>query len=91
MHIDCMETTPDVDRLYRHVEETARMCGYGLVSEANVCGGSDSAISVSVGVPTICGMGVRGQYNHTEQEYAEVESLFERCYLSACSISGLDW
>ena len=29
-------------------------------------------------VPTICSIGVRGEFNHTDREYAIVETLFER-------------
>ena len=91
MHIDCMETTSGVSRLYEHLRKTAELCGYGPLKALCVNGGSDSSIAVAAGVPTVCGMGVSGQYNHTEREYAEVESLFDRCFLAAAAISLLDW
>ncbi|WP_371374837.1 hypothetical protein [Sporomusa aerivorans] len=50
-----------------------------------VGGGSDSA----AGVPTVCAMGVKGGRNHSPEEYAIVESLFERAKLLAACIINL--
>lgn len=83
---DPMEHTEGVQKLYELVEETAREIGYGSVHPFEVSGASDSAISVSEGVPTVCAMGVRGAFNHTEREYAVVESLFQRTLLAAACI-----
>lgn len=91
MHIDCMETTPGVSQLYEHLCQTALACELEPPQALRVNGGSDSSIAVSAGIPTVCGMGVRGEFNHTDQEYAQVESLFERCLLAACAIRRLDW
>jgi glutamate carboxypeptidase len=58
--------------------------------QANYSGGSsDSANSVRAGVPTLCGFGVKGEFNHTLQEYALMESLFERAKLLAITITIL--
>ena len=35
-------------------------------------------------------MGVRGEGNHTPDEYAEVESLFQRSVLAACAAYTLN-
>lgn len=86
MNMDCMETTDGVLALFEHVKKVAADCGYGDVTAFSVGGISDSAISVVCGIPTVCGMGVRGTGNHTPQEFAEVESLFERCLLTACAV-----
>ena len=83
---DPMEHTQGVQKLYELVEETAREIGYGPVHPFEVSGASDSAISVNEGVPTVCAMGVRGAFNHTEREYAVVESLFQRTLLAAACI-----
>ena len=53
-------------------------------------GGSDSAYSVAAGVPTIDQIGVKGQWNHSEREYAVVETLFERAKLVIASVLRLD-
>ena len=52
-------------------------------------GVSDSGISVTNGIPTVCAMGVRGQGNHTAEEFAVVESLYSRTVLAASAIYTL--
>lgn len=91
MHIACMETTAGVLSLFEHVKRAAKLCDGGVVSGAAVSGGSDSSIAVALGIPTVCGMGVCGQFNHTEKEYAQVDSLFRRCRLAAWAVATLDW
>lgn len=40
------------------------------------------------GVPTVCAMGVKGGRNHSPQEFAVVDSLFERAkLLVACTLN----
>lgn len=85
--LDPMEHTGAGQRLYELVERTARGIGYGEVHSFQVGGGSDSAITVNAGVPTVCAMGARGEFNHTEREYAVVESLFQRTVLAAACIA----
>ena len=87
MVMDPMEHTEGVQKLYELVEETARDIGYGPVHPFEVGGVSDSSIAVVAGVPTVCGMGVKGEFNHTEKEYAVVESLYTRAVLAA-SVMG---
>lgn len=83
--MNCMDTTDGVMALFRHLQNTAADCGYGAIDSFRVGGLSDSGITVSVGVPTVCGMGVQGEGNHTPEEYAKVESLYQRCVLAACA------
>ena len=40
-------------------------------------------------VPTICAMGVCGQFNHSSKEYALVETLYTRAKLLTCAV--LTW
>lgn len=54
-----------------------------------VGGGSDSAYTTAAGVPTLCAMGVKGQFNHTVREWAEENSLTERTKLSAVLLMKL--
>lgn len=85
----CMETTPEVQKLFEQVAATAEQLGYGRPEGIQVGGLSDAGILVAAGVPTLCGMGVRGEGAHTPEERAEVESLYERCELAACAAAGL--
>lgn len=89
MVMDPMERTEGVQKLYELVEETARDIGYGPVHPFEVGGVSDSSIAVVAGVPTVCGMGVKGEFNHTEREYAVVESLYNRTVLAASAMGRL--
>ena len=83
--MNCMDTTDGVLKLFDHLKKTALDIGFGEIEGFQVGGLSDSGITVACGVPTVCGMGARGEGNHTPQEYAEVESLFQRCVLAACA------
>ncbi len=83
--MQCMDTTDGVLALFGHLKKTAVSCGFGEIEGFQVGGLSDSGITVACGVPTVCGMGVRGEGNHTPNEYAEVESLYQRCILAACA------
>lgn len=88
--INCMDTTDGVMALFGHLKKTAQSCGFGEIDCFQVGGLSDSGITVACGVPTVCGMGARGEGNHTPNEYAEVESMFQRCILAACAACTLE-
>lgn len=88
--MQCMDTTDGVMALFAHLKRTASDCGFGEIESFRVGGLSDSGITVGCGVPTVCGMGVRGEWNHTPNEYAEVESLYQRCILAACAACTLE-
>lgn len=76
---------PGTEELFNFVKNIYEELGYGTPYMKHVGGGSDSAYSTSVGVPTLCAMGVQGAGNHTVKEYAIVESLYERAKL-LCAI-----
>lgn len=88
--MDCMDTTPGVEALFDHLKRTAQDCGYGPIGSFQVGGLSDSGLTVAVGIPTVCGMGVKGEGNHTPNERAEVASLYSRCVLAACAAATLE-
>jgi len=85
-----MEDTDAVMALFRHIRRTAREIGYGEVIPIKVGGWSDASIIASEGVPVVCGLGARGEHNHTPEEYALVDSLFSRTRLAAASIICLE-
>ena len=88
--MDCMDTTPGVTALFEHLKQTAQDCGYGPIGAFQVGGLSDSGLTVAIGIPTVCGMGVKGEGNHTPNERAEVASLYSRCVLAACAAATLE-
>ena len=73
-----MERTEASERLFEKVEAIAEAAGLPAMKPKCVGGGSDSVFLSRAGVPTICAMGVKGEFNHTEREYAIEESLYER-------------
>lgn len=83
--MQCMDTTDGVMALFGHLKATAAECGFGEIDCFRVGGLSDSGITVACGVPTVCGMGPKGEGNHTPNEYADVESFYQRCILAACA------
>ena len=98
--MQCMDTTDGVMALFRHLQRTAQDCGFGEIGYFQVGGLSDSGITVRRR-PTVCGMGVRGEGNHTPDEYAGsriavpaqraygMRSVYaERRFCKGCRISG---
>lgn len=83
-----MEVTDGNKRLYEIVKEQGRKLGLDV--QAKVGGGSsDSGWTVRAGTPTLCSMGARGEFNHSEREYIFLDSLAERAKLLALSINAL--
>lgn len=85
-----MRTTEGVKRLFTLVKDTYAENDFGTPYEKMVGGGADSAYSVIAGVPTVCAMGVKGGRNHSPEEYAVVETLFERAKLLAACVLKLN-
>lgn len=81
-----METTAGVRKLFEIVREQGLSLGIPEIKPAFAGGGSDSSWTVKAGAPTVCAMGGRGEMNHSEQEYIQLESLTERAKLLAMSI-----
>lgn len=85
-----MKRTEAAEQLFAVVKRTYTELGLAEPYVQMVGGGSDSAYTVLAGVPTVCAMGVTGGRNHSPQEYAVVDSLFERAQVLAAAILNLD-
>ncbi len=85
-----MKTTEGVKQLFEVVKAASAECGFVEPYAKFVGGASDSAYSVLAGVPTVCAMGVKGARNHSPEEHAIVDTLFERAKLLAACILKLD-
>jgi glutamate carboxypeptidase len=85
-----MSRTVGNEKLFELVRRVSEELGFGAASAIVSGGGSDSSYSVKAGVPTIDQMGVKGQWNHSDREYAVVSSLFERAKLAAACVLELD-
>ena len=84
-----MERLESSEKLFERAEAIAEKYGFPKAKAIAVGGGSDSAHLTACGIPTLCALGVRGQSNHTEREWAEEESLFERTKLLMALLSEL--
>ena len=89
MTLPPMETTDGVLRLLDHMDRTSRDLGFGPAEGIYVGGGSDAAYTVMADIPTLCSCGVKGEHNHSDREYASLQSLFQRAELAACSVLAL--
>ena len=83
------ETTDDVLKLHAFVKKIAEENGFGSVGAKKLGGSSDASYITIANTPAICSCGVRGQWNHTDKEFAVVESLYERAKLWAAVVFGL--
>ena len=84
-----MERLESSEKLFERAEAIAEKYGFPKAKAIAVGGGSDSAHLTACGIPNLCALGVRGQFNHTEREWAEEESLFERTKLLMALLSEL--
>ena len=84
-----MERLESSEKLFERSEAIEEKYGFPKAKAIAVGGGSDSAHLTACGIPTLCALGVRGQFNHTEREWAEEESLFERTKLLMALLSEL--
>lgn len=75
--------------LLERANRIASEYGFPAMEARAVGGGSDSAALTSAGVPVLDALGVRGRRNHTADEYAEYESVFERTKLACALLAGL--
>lgn len=84
-----MERLASSEALFDKANQIAREVGLPEMKAIAVGGGSDSAYITAEGVPALCAMGVKGQFNHTVREWAEESSLTERAKLSAALLMKL--
>lgn len=76
-----MQQVAGTETLFELVRAAAVEMGLPAPTPKSVGGGSDSAYTTAVDVPTVCAMGVQGARNHTAEEYAVVSTLFDRAKL----------
>ncbi len=77
------EYNEGVGKLAAFVQKVAKEDGFADMPLKKIGGSSDAAYITLAGVPAICSCGIQGQFNHTEKEYAVLESLFTRTKLWA--------
>ncbi len=80
------DSSEEVLRLADFVGSISEEYGFGNMGRVFLGGGSDASFVLLGGTPCICSMGVVGQFNHSDREYAVVDSMFERAKLLAAVI-----
>lgn len=76
--VNAMERLPASEELFARANEEAQKAGLPVMKPIACGGGSDSAYLTMEGIPTLCAMGVKGEFNHTVREWAQESSLVER-------------
>lgn len=80
------DSTEEVLRLADFVSGISEEYGFGSMERVFLGGGSDASFILLAGTPCICSMGVMGQFNHSDREYALVDSMFKRAKLLAAAV-----
>jgi glutamate carboxypeptidase len=83
-----LERSPDVVHLYLVARDVARELGRDL-KEGGAGGGSDGNFTAALGVPTLDGLGPRGDGAHALHEHVEIEDLAWRAAFVAALLSRL--
>ncbi|GAA0237283.1 M20 family metallopeptidase [Metaclostridioides mangenotii] len=84
------ETNENVIKFYDFVSQVCEENNFGKFGSRPLGGSSDASYLTIAKVPTLCSFGVRGEWNHTEREYAIVESVFERAKVLSTIVLNLD-
>ena len=80
-----MMRTKETNELFEKLREVSLANGLGDLVPIESGGGSDSAYTQLAGVPSVCAVGTCGDYCHTVNEYAEIDSLVKRAKLLAAT------
>ena len=67
--------------LWEFCSKISEANGFGKMGHVFLGGGSDAVQMAKARTPTLCSCGVLGEWNHTEREYAIVESMYTRIKL----------
>ena len=74
--------TPGTAELFDIAKDIANKIGFAMTG-ASAGGGSDGNFTGAMGIPTLDGLGVRGDGLHTLNEHIHIDSLPERARLMA--------
>lgn len=80
-----MLRTKKTEELFEKLRTVSLNHGFGDLIPIESGGGSDSAYTQAVGVPSVCAVGACGDFCHTTNEYAEIDSLVKRAKLLAAT------
>ena len=75
-----MVRTKETEQLISMIENEGKELGI-TIKHVSTGGGSDASLVSILGIPTIDGLGPIGGKQHSDEEYLEIDSLFERTQL----------
>ena len=81
-----MEPSAEADELFDRLLKIGREYGLEELTPFYSGGGSDSAYTQALGIPSLCGLGGCGGNVHTVREYLETDSVPRRAKLLAAMI-----
>ena len=84
-----LEKVEKTDALMERFADAAEELGYNRPEGIFAGGCSDAAFVSHMGIPTLCGTGIIGNYNHTLEEYALESSILEQTAKIALTILQL--
>lgn len=73
-----MEPVPDTNELLHLYQDSCEQLGFPRPEPVYSGGCSDAAYVTMMGIPVLCGVGVRGDASHSINEYAVASSLTEQ-------------
>ena len=68
-------------KAFQFFEAVSEANGFGKPTPMSVGGSSDASFITMANVPCLCSVGVKGEWNHTNREYALLSSAVERIVL----------
>lgn len=80
-----MEKAPETQALFQALLEVCHKYSLGSLTPIESGGGSDSCYTQAAGIPSICGLGASGRFQHTVKEYLNPETVALRAKI-LCAI-----
>ena len=78
------------DQLFQTIKSVAERYHLEDLTSFVSGGASDASFSSYMGIPTVCGMGINGQLQHTTREEAKIASLKTRSILLGKTMEELN-
>lgn len=82
-----MEKTAETQALFEDLLSTCKKHGLGSLTPLESGGGSDSCYTQAAGIPSICGLGASGRYQHTAREYVNKATVALRAKILTAFLS----
>ena len=89
MGFPAMEELPRTAELVKVYGDASESLGLGRPGTVGTAGCSDSAYTTSMGIPTLCAVGVLGEGQHSPNEHASISSLLSQAKRLTAAILAL--